>query len=340
MLNRPSFAAVVVGVASVGLLATACSSSETSTASTTSQSVSADKKLRIGFFGFSKSSGFANATFKGISEYASSHNATVDFIDGGYNAPQQVQQLKDAVTAKRYDVWIVQSNDGNAVVPSVTAAIKQGVVVVDEYTPIGPRFDTDQPQLPGLLNVVLVPTDNGVGLGQLGLKACKQAAAKPCKVAYLEGLKSLPLDNARTNAVTETLKSDPDVQIVATVEGGYTPDTGRKAFQDVLQAHPDVNVVIGSGQAIQGAAPLVGDKKVLFIGNGNANQSNEAVLSGKWFAVYVQAEKLAGFKAAELGVGKARGQNVPTSVNYSKLAPFGIEGTKQTLQGFDAGYSD
>jgi ribose transport system substrate-binding protein len=101
-----------------------------------------------------------------------------------------------------------------------------------------------------------------------------------------------------------------------------------------------VNVVIGSGQAIQGAAPLAGDKKILFIGNGNARQSNEAVMSGKWFAVYVQAERLAGSKAAEEGIGKARGQSVPDSVDYSKLAPFGVEGTKETLQGFDAGYSD
>jgi ribose transport system substrate-binding protein len=339
MPKRSRFAAFAAGVACVSFLATACASTPDA-APAGGQSASADKPLKIAFFGFAKSSGFANATFQGISDYASSHNATVDFIDGGYNATQQVQQLKDAVTAKRYDVWIVQANDGNAVVPAVTEALKQGITVVDEYTPIGPRFDTNKPQVPGLLNVVLVPTDNGVGLGKLGIKACEKAGVKPCKVAYLEGLKSLPLDNARTDAVMKTLKAAPSVDVVAKVEGGYTADTGRKAFQDVLQAHPDVNVVIGSGQAIQGAAPLAADKKILFIGNGNANQSNEAVLSGKWFAVYVQAEKLAGAKAAELGIGKARGENVPDVVDYSKLTSFGVEGTKETLQGFDAGYSD
>jgi ribose transport system substrate-binding protein len=338
---RATTKALALGAAAA-VLVTACSAPKGAPAAGAaggSKPAAQNKKLKIGFFGFSKANSFAMATFAGITEYASAHNATAEFIDPNFDAQLQVQQVEDAVTAKRFDVLIVQANDGNAIAPAVRTAVNAGITVVADFTPIGPRFDTAESQIPGVLSVVDVPTKSGAALGSLGLDACKQVAVKPCKVAYLQGFKSLPLDNARTAAVVAALKQ-PDVELVANVEGGYTPDSGRKAFQDVLQAHPDVNVVIGSSQALHGAAPLAGNRKILFIGNGSATQSVDAVRSGQWFGVYVIAVKPAGAKAAELGLGKARGQQVPQWVDDQTLTSFGVKGTKQTLQGYVAGYSD
>src|SRR3546814_1087783 len=69
------------------------------------------------------------------------------------------------------------------------------------------------------------------------------------QVGYMEGFRALPLDNARTDAVVETL-TEGGAEVVAQVEGGYTADAGQAAFQDIITANPDVDVVIGSSQAI------------------------------------------------------------------------------------------
>jgi ribose transport system substrate-binding protein len=339
MRTRTRGRGLPASAATAALLA-ACSPPDSNSTGSGHSPARSDRKLSIGFFGFAKANSFASATFAGISEYAAKNNATATFVDPNFDAQTQVQQLQDAVTAKRYDVIIVQANDGTAVVPAVQQAVRAGITVVVEFTPIGTRYDTVEPQVDGTITIIDIPTKNGAALGTLGLRACKAKAVKPCKVAYLQGFKVLPLDNARTNAALATLKADPDVQVVADVEGGYTQDAGRKAFQDVLQANPDVNVVIGSSQAIEGASALAKGKDIAFIGNGGSTQAVTAVQNGDWFAAYVIPEKTEGAKAAELGLKKARGEQVPTSLDASTLTPFNGLGTRENLRGVTAEYSD
>ncbi len=128
------------------------------------------------------------------------------------------------------------------------------------------------------------PVHNGTELGALGIQACK--GLNPCNVAYLEGFKSLPLDNARTAAVKKQLATAKNVKLVADVEGGYTQASGLKAAQDVLQAHSDVNVMIGSSQAIEGAQLALKKAparlgKMKLIGNGGSCQAVAGVQVGR-----------------------------------------------------------
>ena len=62
--------------------------------------------------------------------------------------------------------------------------------------------------------------------------------------------------------------------------------------------------------------------------------------AGAWYGVYVIPEKAEGAKAAELGLAKARGQQVPTATDARSLTPYAALGTKATLQGQTADYSD
>lgn len=334
----------VGATAALTLTAAACSKPSSGTAGTTgaasaSKSVSQDKKLSIGFLGFAKANSFAQAGWAGVQEYAVAHNASATFLDANFDAPTQVNQLQDAVTSKRYDVVIIQANDGTAMVNPVKQAIAAGITVVAEFTPIGGRYDTAEPQVPGTINIIDPPTVNGKGLAKLGIQACKAANVSKCQVAYLQGFANFPLDTARTKAAVDDLRAG-GAEVISNLVGGYTQDSGRTAMQNLLQAHPGVNVVIGSSQALEGAAPLAKGKKIQFIGNGGSTQAFAAVNSGAWFAIYDVPEKADGAKAAELGLDKARGKNVPTSMATCDLTKFACLGTKQTLAGVTADYSD
>jgi len=341
-VKRTSRLTTIGMTAAVALTLAACSnpadSADSGSAATTA--AGADDELSIGFFGFAKANSFAQATWAGIQEYAAANNATATFLDSNFDGPTQVNQLQDAVTSKAYDVVIVQANDGTAMVNPVKQAVAAGITVVVEFTPVGGDYSTAEPQVDGTINIIDPPTVNGEGLAKMALDACPTVTDGDCTVAYLQGFENYPLDAARTEAAVDALEAG-GVTVISNLVGGYTADSGRTAMQNLLQAHPEVNVVIGSAQAIGGAAPLAEGKKITFVGNGASTQAYEAVQAGTWFGTYALPEKQEGAKAAELGLAAARGEDVPDStVACEELTDYDCLGTKDVLTGKTADYSD
>ncbi|MFC9351761.1 sugar ABC transporter substrate-binding protein [Arthrobacter sp. NPDC057013] len=336
--KRPAAAMALISLA---LLTSACSPPAQGSSAEAS-AAGADQKLSVGFFGFAKSNGFAQGTYLGVEQAAKANNASATFVDSNFSAQTQVQQIQDAVTSKQFEVIVVQANDNQALIAPLTQAVQAGITVVVEFSVIGPKFDTIQPQVPGAISIVDLPTRNGKVLGEMGKEACATVQGDTCKVAYLEGFKSLPLDNARTEAVKAELATDPKIKLVASVEGGYTQDSGRQAFQNVSQANPDVDVMIGASQAITGAAAAAGNSDIKFIGNGASVSNVEAVRSGKWFSIYVSDVVANGAKATELGLAKARGKQVETAIDEASLSPNNGKGTKEALDSLNyvSKYSD
>ncbi|MDR1428173.1 MAG: sugar ABC transporter substrate-binding protein [Bifidobacteriaceae bacterium] len=344
MKRHPRFAAAVAAILTLPLLA-ACGGDDKSDGSGGSGSPGASgdtggEAVAIAFFGFAKANSFANATFQGIEEYAAENNATAEFFDGAFDSAAQVQQIQDATTSERFQVYVIQANDGAAVIPAAQAAIAAGITVVAEFTPVGTAYDTAEPQVEGIYSIVDVPADNGRVLAEMGLGACDELAADPCKVAYLQGNAALPLDNTRTEAAVAALTAG-GVEVVDNFQGGYTSDEGRAAVQDLLQAHPDVNVIIGSSQAIAGAESLVDTAQVKLIGNGGSRPAVEAVQAGRWYGTYYADEVQDGYEAAKIGVEAARGGSPAKATNIIDLDfNFGGGGTEETLKDVTGSYEE
>jgi ribose transport system substrate-binding protein len=273
----------------------------------------------VAFFGFAAANSFAQATWAGVKLAAKQAGVTTKFFDPNFSAQTQVSQIQDAITSGQYQAFVIQANDGNAVIPAIQQAVKAHIAVVAEFTPIGSNYASIIPPIPGVTFVGESPVHNGTELGALGIAACK--GLNPCNVAYLEGFKTLPLDNARTAAVKKELATASNVKLVADVEGGYTQAEGLKAAQDILQAHSDVNVMIGSSQAIEGAQQAVkkAGAKVLLVGNGGSCQAVAGVKSGAWFATYALPEQTSGYKATQIAIASAEGKKEPVSFNVDTL---------------------
>lgn len=332
-------------VAAAALVVVGCGNAEDTGATddTGDNGASNGEELNIAFFGFSTANSFAQATFAGIEEYAEENDATATFYDGGFDASTQAQQIQDATTSGDYDVFIVQANDGAALINPVEAAVAADITVVAEFTPLGTEYDTADPQVDGVYSVVDVPADNGAVLGEMGAMACEEiGGVDDCQVAYLQGDPSLPLDNTRNEAVYDALDEHGVTDVIDTFQGGYSQDEGRAVGQDLLQSYPDVDVIIGSSQAIFGVENVLDeDSEVQLVGNGGSRQAVTAVQEGRWFATYFIPESAAGALSAEIGLGAARGEDVPESINT------GIDmdgshqiGTAEALEGVEADYDD
>ena len=345
MRGKSILALVAVAAVLVMGIAAGCGSESSPTTSPSAAASQSGEPVAIAFFGFAKANSFAQASFSGIEGWAKANNATATFFDGAFSSPTQVAQIQDAITSGKYQVFIIQANDGAAVIPAVEQAMAKGIVVVAEFTPIGTRYDTAEPQVEGMYFVGDVPTENGAAIATLGLQGAEKAGVSKPKIAYLQGMPTLPLDNARTEAAVQTLK-DGGATVISNFVGGYTQDEGRKVGQDLFAAHPDVTAVIGSSQAIAGVETVIPESlkgKVMLVGNGASTQAVTAVQEGRWFGCYYYPEPDAAAKAAEVGVGVVRGQTMPNSITGASIAEamgFTVMGTAETLEGRTGFYSD
>lgn len=129
-------------VAIAALMATgaaACGSDDEGGSTSSGGSGGGKKVENIAFFGFASANSFAQATYAGIKEQAAKSGVKVKFFDPNFDAATQVSQIQNAITTGKYQAFIVQANDGNAVVPPIREAINEGIAVVGEFTPVGTK---------------------------------------------------------------------------------------------------------------------------------------------------------------------------------------------------------
>jgi len=276
--------ALGIGLATTVVVAAGCAAVS---ASASVKASAAKVAPKIAFFGYSSANAYTQAALTGVKQALKSSGGTVHFYDSNTSSTTQVSQIEDAVASGQYNGFVVYSDDGAAVVPAVKQAIAHKIKVAADFVPVGPSIDTAASQVPGLVGSSVVPIDQtGTDAGQLIAEACK--GIKSCQVAYMPGDNTLPLEIDRTNHAMAVLKKYKNIKVVATVQGGYTSSTGEAATQNVLTAHPKVNVIAASGdQAIVGAALALKSKKLLgkvkLIGGGGTYQAIKGIKAGTWF---------------------------------------------------------
>ena len=108
---------------------------------------------------------------------------------------------------------------------------------------------------------------------------------------WLPGLPTLPLEVARQDGLYSVLKGHSNIKVVATAAGGYLAAPALTATSNILRAHPDLNVVVSSGdQMIAGAykaEQLAGKTNIANIGNGCTIEAKQLILAGKEMACSV-----------------------------------------------------
>ncbi|HEY7619789.1 MAG TPA: sugar ABC transporter substrate-binding protein [Solirubrobacteraceae bacterium] len=308
----------VVAVLAGALTVAACGSSDSSTStssSTTKAAAANNKPVRIAYLSFAVANSYDAPMLAAAQTVAHENNATVQVFDANNDPKKQFAQLQNATSSGDFDAIIVQPIFGTGLITGVQEAITAGKKVVNMDQILGKDLSTDQPQVDGLSgNVVFVPTEIGTKLGKLVTQACQEKSLDPCKVGYLYDIKASALDVAIKKSFDEATSGSP-VKIVAQGESFFTPALGLKATQNMMQAHPDLNLIVGSDQGIEGAVQALGKKKVILVGYGGAAAALQGVASGAWYGDVAQLPASEGRLAAQAAIkavrtgAKSGGQN-------------------------------
>ena len=263
----------------------------------------------------------------------------ITVFDGQFNTNRQLGQLRDALVSKRYQAWFVGPNDGGPLTPTIKQAIKQGVKVGCSLVPCGPNIRSAKVQIPGqTIFAGLGFYPNGRLLGQLVVQGCR--GINPCEVLWLPGLPTLPLEKARQDGLYSVIRSHKNIKVVGTVAGGYLAAPALKATQDALSAHPNLDVIVSSGdQMIAGAvrAAQASGKagKIKMYGNGCTFEAKQLILQGKQTGCTVYLPRTEGRLVVQALVNAVNGKGkTGVSIDPTPRSPIGGLGTKANIRKF------
>lgn len=299
------------------------------------------KTIRLGVFLASAANTYWTAELEGAKDVARKYgNVKLTVFDAQFNTKRQVDQLRDALIAKRFDAWFIGPNDGGPLTPTIRQGIKQGVKVACTLVPCGPDIRNTKVQIPGMVAQIGIGFyENGQLLGQLVKQGCR--GKNPCEVVWLPGLPELPLEKARTDGLYSVIKKEPNIKVVAVQAGGYLAAPALKATQNILQANPGVDVIVSSGdQMIAGAyraAKLAGykDGQIKMYGNGCTFEAKKLILQGKQAGCAVYLPRTEARIAVDLLVRAVNGERVQgRSIDPLTLSPIGPVGTKANIARF------
>jgi ribose transport system substrate-binding protein len=223
---------------------------------------------------------------------------------------KQMQIVENLVQAGVSALCIAPASS-KGIVPALAkaTAARIPIVVVDD------EVDRAAAAEAGVRLASYVGSDNVEG-GRLAGRHLVEASGGRAKVAVLEGIPGHETGDSRLRGFREAIASAPGVQVVSSQTANWERDQGFSVFQNMLQAHAEIDAVfacndmmaLGAVEAIA-AAGRAGTIRV--IGFDAVEDARRAIEAGSMDASVAQFPSEMGRLAVETAVLLLRGETVP-----------------------------
>jgi ABC-type sugar transport system substrate-binding protein len=185
--------------------------------------------------------------------------------------------------------------------------------------------------VPGIVgSAITLSTTNGVAISDLTNRACEKTGAKPCNVIYLFGPVAFDYASITRKTFNDTVKAKyPNIKVVGEAAANFDPDTGAQQARQLLQVHPNINVIVNDSDPVAVAVEkVVADlhkSKVIVVGAGGSKVGADAIKAGKQFGDTVILPATEARAATLMAIKAARKQDVgDTTIDVTKdLSPVG-----------------
>lgn len=220
--------------------------------------VDSSKPLKLAVFIETASNSAVQSTIEGARAKAKEYGFPVSVFDAHFDVATQLNQMQNALLAG-YNAWLVVPVEGSQLCDTLTKTAPRADVIVALATGAACGRSSNEGEAlwsPGTLTYV------GGNETPDAFKAVMMQAIKdnpgPQKVGILTGPNLHPITVSFDKALDEITKQHPDFKVVAKYRSDYSPADNLAKTQAMLQAHPDVTVIIGSYTNMsKGAVPAI-----------------------------------------------------------------------------------
>jgi ribose transport system substrate-binding protein len=194
----------------------------------------------------------------------------------GADIEGQMGMIQDVLT-QDVDAIILSTHDEKAAAPLVKRAVKKGIAIIIVNSDIA-DFPT---RVHGVVGYRQRP-----GTHKIGDYAIKLVDGK-AKVGVIEGQPGYH-STERVGGFVDAIKKEDGMKVVASQPGGWNVEGGNKTAMDMLQAHPDIDMIFAANDYMaigaNKAAKALGKDDLVILGNDGDTTALEEIYAGEWTA--------------------------------------------------------
>ena len=228
---------------------------------------------------------------------------------------ERQMQIVENLIQRHVSALIITPSGSREIVPVIVKANQAGIPVIIVDT----RVDAAELKSAGGRIATFIGSDNEDG-GRLAGQFMAERLGGHAKIAILEGIPGHETGDARLRGFRQALSASPGMVIVASQPANWERDQGYNVFQNILQAHPDVNALfaasdlmaLGATEAIA-AAGRTG--KITVVGFDAQDEARQAVKKGTMAGTVAQNPVKMGSIGVEWAVKILRGETAPPEIS-------------------------
>lgn len=277
----------------------------------------AQENCKVGVAMYTLNAPYFAAQVEAAADQARKAGCEVFTADGQNDMGKQISDVEDMV-ARGINLLILNPRDPEGLVPTANAATAAGVKVVVMDSSISTRADV-------ITQVRSSNDQNGYLVGQW---LAKEMQGQPLRIILLSGAQGNEVGWDRRLGVFKGLVEGQLVnegrvsfEVLGQGWGGWSHEGGLTAAEDLLQAHPDANVILGENDSmVLGAMKALeasGREGVLLLAAADGQKEALALIKeGRYGATGLNDPDLVARTAIDIGLQALRDE---LGSDYPKL---------------------
>ncbi|CAN5367330.1 substrate-binding domain-containing protein [soil metagenome] len=199
-----------------------------------------DDEVIVGYSTYTVSNPAFAGIIKGLQDGADAHGYKLVITDSNLDPNQQVTDVQNLVT-QGADYIVITPADAAAIEPGVKAAENAGI-------PVFAIADTINTEVTATFS--MSHEEGGLLAAQEVVEFLTEKYGAPeGKVVNIQGLAGTAAAVGRNDGFVNELANYPDIEIVASQDGGWDTAPANAAMSTILQAQPEIDAVYAANDA-------------------------------------------------------------------------------------------